>query len=161
MLKLSINVNGVRREAEMEDRTLLVTALRNHFGLTGTHIGCDTAQCGACTVRLNGHAIKSCSILAAQANGGEIQTIESLASENEPLHPMQQAFNECFALQCGYCTPGMIMTAVDLVEERPGISRKEIAASIGGNLCRCTGYDSILDAIELGGKYLQQQREES
>ncbi len=157
MTQLSLTLNGKPCELDVEDRTLLVTALRNHAGLTGTHIGCDTAQCGACSVRLNGRVVKSCSILAAQADGAEIETIEGVSPEGQPLHPMQQAFSVCLGLQCGYCTPGMVMTALDLVAENPDPDRDAIAAALEGNLCRCTGYENIIAAIQMGAKAMRER----
>ena len=158
MTQLSLTINGTACELDVEDRTLLVTALRNHARLTGTHIGCDTAQCGACSVRLNGRIVKSCSILAAQADGGQIDTIEGVSPEGQPLHPMQRAFSECLGLQCGYCTPGMVMTALDLVAENPDPDREAIATALEGNLCRCTGYENIIAAIQQGAKAMREQQ---
>jgi len=156
MAQFSLMVNGAACELDVEERTLLVTALRDHLHLTGTHIGCDTAQCGACSVRLNGRIIKSCSILVAQADGGQIQTIEGLSEKGAPLHPMQQAFSACLALQCGYCTPGMVLTALDLVAENPDPDRGEITAALEGNLCRCTGYQNIINAIQMGARAMRE-----
>ena len=143
---ISVTVNGVKHEAMVEPRTLLVYFLREHLGLTGTHVGCDTSQCGACTVQLNGRAVKSCTILAVQANGTEITTIEGLAREGA-LHPVQEGFREKHGLQCGYCTPGMIMTAVHLLERNPNPTEEEIRHALEGNLCRCTGYVNIVESI--------------
>ena len=143
---ISVTVNGVKHEATVEPRTLLVYFLREHLGLTGTHVGCDTSQCGACTVQLNGRAVKSCTILAVQANGTEITTIEGLAREGA-LHPVQEGFREKHGLQCGYCTPGMIMTAVHLLETNPNPTEEEIRHALEGNLCRCTGYVNIVESI--------------
>jgi len=153
---ISVTVNGVKHEATVEPRTLLVYFLREHLGLTGTHVGCDTSQCGACTVQLNGRAVKSCTILAVQANGTEITTIEGLAREGA-LHPVQEGFREKHGLQCGYCTPGMIMTAVHLLERNPNPTEEEIRHALEGNLCRCTGYVNIVESIrwaaeKMGGK---------
>jgi len=153
---ISVTVNGVKHEAMVEPRTLLVYFLREHLGLTGTHVGCDTSQCGACTVQLNGRAVKSCTILAVQANGTEITTIEGLAREGA-LHPVQEGFREKHGLQCGYCTPGMIMTAVHLLETNPNPTEEEIRHALEGNLCRCTGYVNIVESIrwaaeKMGGK---------
>jgi carbon-monoxide dehydrogenase small subunit len=153
---ISVTVNGVKHEATVEPRTLLVYFLREHLGLTGTHVGCDTSQCGACTVQLNGRAVKSCTILAVQANGTEITTIEGLAREGA-LHPVQEGFREKHGLQCGYCTPGMIMTAVHLLETNPNPTEEEIRHALEGNLCRCTGYVNIVESIrwaaeKMGGK---------
>lgn len=139
-------VNGTPRELEVEPRRLLVEALREDLDLTGTHVGCDTSQCGACTVHLDGRAIKSCAMLAVQADGAEIMTIEGLA-DGDTLHPMQSAFWEKHGLQCGFCTPGMIMTAVDLLEHNPDPTDGEIRHAIEGNFCRCTGYQNIVAAI--------------
>lgn len=158
---ISMTVNGKAVTAEIEPRTLLVTFIREHLRLTGTHIGCDTAQCGACTVHMNGQAIKSCSIVALQAADAEILTIEGLSAEGAPLHPMQQAFSEHHALQCGYCTPGMVMTALDIVKEYPAPTREEVAHGLHGNLCRCTGYRNIIDAVISGAKAMSEPRPES
>ncbi len=154
-----MTINGEPRTLDVEDRTLLVYALRNHLGLTGTHVGCDTAQCGACSVRLNGRIVKSCSILAAQADGGSVETIEGVAAPGQPLHPMQQAFSECYGLQCGYCTPGMVMLALDLAEQYPDLDRETIVENLEGNLCRCTGYESIVSAILQGAQAMREQRQ--
>ena len=147
MTKIEITVNGKRHEREVEDRMLLVDLLRDGLGLTGTHIGCDTSQCGCCTVHLDGQAVKSCTVLAVQANGGEVTTIEGLARDGE-LHPVQQAFTECHALQCGFCTPGMIMAAASLLKDNPAPSEAEIIHGLEGNLCRCTGYINIVKAVQ-------------
>ena len=152
---IRVTVNGVKHEAVVEPRTLLVYFLREHLSLTGAHVGCDTSQCGACTVQLNGRAVKSCTILAAQANGAEITTVEGLAREGV-LHPVQEGFREKHGLQCGYCTPGMIMTAVSLLDE-PAPTEEEIRHALEGNLCRCTGYINIVESIrwaaeKMGGK---------
>jgi aerobic carbon-monoxide dehydrogenase small subunit len=143
---VTITVNGAPRTAEVEPRTLLVHLLREHLNLTGTHVGCDTSNCGACTVWLDGEAVKSCTVLAVQADGREVTTIEGI-SENGDLHPMQQAFHENHALQCGYCTPGMVMTAIKLLEANPEPSDEEIRHGLEGNLCRCTGYENIVAAV--------------
>jgi len=143
---VTITVNGAPRTAEVEPRTLLVHLLREHLNLTGTHVGCDTSNCGACTVWLDGEAVKSCTVLAVQADGRELTTIEGI-SENGDLHPMQQAFHENHALQCGYCTPGMVMTAIKLLEANPEPSDEEIRHGLEGNLCRCTGYENIVAAV--------------
>ena len=145
-MKVSIIVNGSLEEREVEPRTLLVHFLRDHLGLTGTNIGCDTSQCGACTVHLDGMAIKSCATLAVQADGAEITTIEGLAQNGE-LHPMQQAFWDNHGLQCGYCTPGMIMAATKLVENNPHITAEEVRHGLEGNICRCTGYENIVRSV--------------
>ncbi len=143
---VTITVNGEPRTAEVEPRTLLVHLLREHLNLTGTHVGCDTSNCGACTVWLDGEAVKSCTLLAVQADGREVMTIEGI-SENGHLHPMQLAFHEHHALQCGYCTPGMVMTAIKLLEANPAPTDEEIRHGLEGNLCRCTGYENIVAAV--------------
>jgi carbon-monoxide dehydrogenase small subunit len=143
---LQVTVNGERHEAEVEPRLLLVHFLRDRLGLTGTHVGCDTTNCGACTVHLNGEAVKSCTVLAAQAEGAEVTTIEGLAG-GDGLHPLQQAFWDHHGLQCGYCTPGMIMAAADLLERNPRPSEEEVRHALEGNLCRCTGYHNIVKAV--------------
>ena len=148
---VNIRVNGISRQHEVEPRLLLVQFLREVCGLTGTHVGCETSLCGACTVLLDGRAVKSCTLLAVQADGAEVTTIEGLAQDGK-LHPVQDGFWTCHALQCGFCTPGMIMTAVQLLHDHPNPSRGEIAHGIEGNLCRCTGYTHIIDAIELAAK---------
>jgi aerobic carbon-monoxide dehydrogenase small subunit len=144
--RIGLTVNGVARESEAEDRTLLVYFLREHLGLTGTNVGCDTSSCGACTVLLDGESVKSCTMLAAQADGREVTTIEGLARDGE-LHALQQAFHEHHGLQCGYCTPGMIMAAVSMLEENPSPTEDDVRQSLEGNLCRCTGYQNIVSAI--------------
>jgi carbon-monoxide dehydrogenase small subunit len=141
-----ITVNGERREAEVEPRLLLVHLLRDQLGLTGTHVGCDTTNCGACTVHLNGEAVKSCTVLTVQADGAEVTTIEGMARDGE-LHPLQAAFREKHGLQCGFCTPGMIMAAADLLERNPSPSEEEVRHGLEGNLCRCTGYHNIVQAV--------------
>jgi carbon-monoxide dehydrogenase small subunit len=146
MSQINVKVNGRAVSRQVEDRTLLVEFLRETLGLTGTHVGCDTGQCGACVVHLDGRAIKSCTMIAAQASGSEITTIEGLA-EGDELHPMQAAFHQHHALQCGFCTPGMIMTAVDLLRRIPHPDEATIRANLDGNLCRCTGYHNIVKAI--------------
>jgi carbon-monoxide dehydrogenase small subunit len=145
-LNVSITVNGVAREAEVEPRTLLVDLIRDGFGLTGTKIACDTSQCGSCTVHLDGLAVKSCTVLAVQANGAEVTTIEGLA-DNGDLHAVQQAFHEQHGLQCGFCTPGIVMATVALLEQSPDPSDEEIRHGLEGNLCRCTGYENIVRAV--------------
>jgi aerobic carbon-monoxide dehydrogenase small subunit len=147
MVTLNMIMNGAKVSAETEDRTLLVYFLREQLGLTGTHIGCDTSQCGACVVHVNGRAVKSCSMFAVQADGAEIITIEGLAKDGA-LHPVQEAFREHHGLQCGFCTPGMIMTAVDLIRRKPKLDRETIRRELEGNICRCTGYHNIVSAIE-------------
>ena len=148
---LNLVVNGEPRVLEVEPRTLLVHALRDGLGLTGAHIGCDTSQCGACTVLLDGRAVKSCTILAPQAEGAEVTTIEGLARDGR-LHPVQRAFVEHHGLQCGFCTPGMILTTVDLLARYPQPDDATIRRSLRGNLCRCTGYHTILDAVKAAGR---------
>ena len=145
-MDVAITVNGVRREADLEARTLLVDFIRDHVGLTGTKIACDTSQCGSCTIDLDGMAVKSCTVLAVQADGKAITTIEGLAS-NGTLHAVQEAFREKHGLQCGYCTPGMIMAPVDLLAESPDPTDDEIRYALEGNLCRCTGYENIVRAV--------------
>jgi len=144
---LSLTVNGRSVNASVDPRTLLVQFIREQLQLTGTHVGCDTAQCGACTVHLNGRAVKSCSMLALQAQGGEVTTIEGLAP-NGSLHPMQAAFRECHGLQCGFCTTGMVMSAVDLLKHNPKATEDEIREALDGNICRCTGYHNIVKSIQ-------------
>jgi aerobic carbon-monoxide dehydrogenase small subunit len=144
---IALTVNGVRHEAEVEPRQLLAYFLREQLGLTGTNVGCDTSSCGACTVLLDGESAKSCTVLAVQADGAEITTIEGLA-ENGELHPVQRAFHEQHALQCGYCTPGMVMATVSLLAEHPNPSEAEIREQLEGNLCRCTGYHNIVKAVQ-------------
>ena len=143
---ISFVVNGEERSLEVEGRTLLVHALRDGLGLTGAHIGCDTSQCGACTVLLDGRAVKSCTVLAVQADGGEVTTIEGLAADGE-LHPLQRAFVEHHGLQCGFCTPGIILTAADLLSHNAAPSDEEIRHALRGNLCRCTGYQGIVESV--------------
>jgi aerobic carbon-monoxide dehydrogenase small subunit len=145
-MDVAITVNGVRREADLEPRMLLVDFIRDHVGLTGTKIACDTSQCGSCTVDLDGMAVKSCTVLAVQADGKAVKTIEGLAS-NGTLHAVQEAFREKHGLQCGYCTPGMIMATVDLLAETPDPTDDEIRYALEGNLCRCTGYENIVRAV--------------
>lgn len=147
---VSLKVNGKAASVDVAPNTLLVTALREHLRLTGTHVGCDTAQCGACTVLVNGRAIKSCNTLAAQHPGAEITTIEGMAKADGTLHPMQAAFKECHGLQCGFCTPGMVMSAVDLCQRHPNASETQIREQLEGNLCRCTGYQNIVKAVQQG-----------
>ena len=146
-VSLSMTVNGKPVRADVDPRTLLVDYLRVNLGLTGTHVGCDTAQCGACTVHLDGRAVKSCNVLALQAQGANVVTIEGLAGANGELHPMQAAFKECHGLQCGFCTTGMVMSAVDLVQHHPKADEKTIREALEGNLCRCTGYHNIVKAV--------------
>ena len=149
-MKVELKVNGKTMQADVPDNTLLVSLLRESFQLTGTHVGCDTSQCGACTVLLDGVAVKSCSVLVGQADGAEVTTIEGLADANGEMHPMQAAFKDCHGLQCGFCTPGMVMSAIDLVQRKPNASEEEIRDMLEGNLCRCTGYQNIVAAIKQG-----------
>ena len=148
---IALTVNGTGVEADVEPRLLLVQFLRDRLGLTGTHIGCDTSNCGACTVHVDGEAVKSCTVLAVQADGAAVTTIEGLAQDGE-LHPLQQAFHEEHALQCGYCTPGMIMSAAYLLEQNPHPSEQEVRLGLEGNLCRCTGYQNIVNAVLAAAK---------
>ena len=148
---ISINVNGADHAGEVEPRLLLVHYLRDVLGLTGTHVGCETSICGACTILLDGQAVKSCTMFAVQADGSNITTIEGLAA-NGNLHPMQEGFWECHGLQCGYCTPGMIIAATQIVDRNPNPSREEIRHGLEGNLCRCTGYQHIVEAVEYAAK---------
>ena len=147
MTRITLTVNGQRREVEVEPRRLLAQVLREDLNLTGTHIGCDTSQCGACTVHVDGQAIKSCTMLAVQADGSNVTTIEGMAAADGTLHPLQAAFHAEHGLQCGFCTPGMIMTAADLLARNPAPSDPEIRMGIEGNICRCTGYHNIVGAI--------------
>lgn len=147
---VQLTVNGKPMQADVANNTLLVQMLRENLHLTGTHVGCDTSQCGACTVIMDGDAVKSCSVLAASANGCEVKTIEGMAQADGTLHPMQAAFKECHGLQCGYCTPGMVMSAVDLVAKNPNASEADIRESLEGNMCRCTGYQNIVRAVQTG-----------
>ncbi len=151
MPTVSMSVNGKQVSADVEPRTLLVQFLREHLRLTGTHVGCDTSQCGACVVHLNGRSVKSCTMLAVQADGAEVTTIEGLARDGQ-LHPMQEAFREHHGLQCGFCTPGMVMSAIDLVRRHPSPSEDTIRAELEGNICRCTGYHNIVKAIKAGAE---------
>jgi Aerobic-type carbon monoxide dehydrogenase, small subunit CoxS/CutS homologs len=147
---LEMTVNGKPVRAQVDPRTLLVDFLRDELALTGTHVGCDTAQCGACTVHVDGQAVKSCNVLVAQVQGAEILTIEGLAADDGTMHPMQAAFRDCHALQCGFCTPGMVMSAIDLVNRHPQADEATIRAELDGNLCRCTGYHNIVKAVRQG-----------
>ena len=149
-----MTVNDKKVSGEVEGRTLLVQFIRDHLGLTGTHVGCDTSQCGACTVHVNGRAVKSCSILAAHADGADVQTIEGLA-DGDVLHPMQEAFRQHHALQCGFCTPGMVMSAIGIVNDNPDPSEKEIREALEGNICRCTGYHNIVEGISSAAKVMR------
>jgi len=148
-VSLSLTVNDKAVRAEVDPRTLLVDFIRNNLVLTGTHVGCDTGQCGACTVLIDGNAVKACTILAAQAEGAKITTIEGLATDGA-MHPMQTAFKECHGLQCGFCTPGMVLSAIDLVQRHPNLDEKAIREGLEGNLCRCTGYQNIVKAVAQG-----------
>jgi len=154
MPEISLTVNGEQITKSVEGRTLLVEFIRETLKLTGTHIGCDTSQCGACTVHLNGQAVKSCTMLAAQADGAEITTIEGLAPEGQ-LNPMQKAFNDHHGLQCGFCTPGMVMRAMTLIQENPNPTEADVRHGLEGNICRCTGYQNIVAAVLDGAKALR------
>jgi aerobic carbon-monoxide dehydrogenase small subunit len=147
-VSLSLTVNGKAVTADVDPRTLLVEFIRNNLALTGTHVGCDTGQCGACTVLIDGNAVKACTILAAQANGSKVTTIEGLAAANGDLHPMQAAFKDCHGLQCGFCTPGMVLSAIDLLQRHPNADEATIRAELEGNLCRCTGYQNVVKAVQ-------------
>jgi carbon-monoxide dehydrogenase small subunit len=153
-ISVTITVNGQQETRDVEPRTLLVQFLREHLQLTGTHVGCDTSQCGACVVHIDGKSVKSCTILAAQAQGAKVTTIEGLAKDGK-LHPMQEAFRENHALQCGFCTPGMIMSAVDLVQRNPNPSEDTVRHELEGNLCRCTGYHNIVKAVMAGAQAMR------
>jgi carbon-monoxide dehydrogenase small subunit len=157
MAKVTITVNGVKHTKSVEDRTLLVNFLRDELGLTGTHVGCDTSQCGCCTVHVDGRAVKSCTMVAAQANGASVVTIEGMAKKGK-LHPIQQAFSECHGLQCGFCTPGMIMATAGLLKDNPNPTEEEIYKGLEGNLCRCTGYINIVKAVKMSAKLLRSKR---
>jgi carbon-monoxide dehydrogenase small subunit len=155
MALVKMTVNGQAVEHDVPDNTLLVSFIRETLGLTGTHVGCDTSQCGACVVHVNGQSVKACTMLAAQASGSEITTIEGIANGDE-LHPMQKAFHENHGLQCGYCTPGMVMSAIELVEKNKGLTEQQIREGLEGNICRCTGYHNIVKSVqaaaqEMGG----------
>ncbi|MGH2447922.1 MAG: (2Fe-2S)-binding protein [Chloroflexota bacterium] len=153
-IPIAVTVNGQKHEAEVEPRELLVYFLRDHLGLTGTHVGCDTTSCGACTIHLDGQAVKSCTVLAVQADGRDITTIEGIAHDGH-LHPMQEAFWNEHGLQCGYCTPGMIMTSLSLVERNPDPSEDQIREGLEGNLCRCTGYQNIVKAVHVAAEHMR------
>ncbi|CAH2604281.1 Carbon monoxide dehydrogenase small chain [Rhodovastum atsumiense] len=156
---VSLTVNGTKHTVEVEGRTLLVELLREQLGLTGTHVGCDTSQCGACVVHVNGESVKSCTMLAVQADGASVLTIEGLAAPDGTLHPMQEMFREHHALQCGFCTPGMVMSAIDLVQRHPeGLTEAQIRHGLEGNLCRCTGYHNIVKAIAAAAPLLQDKQ---
>ena len=154
-VKVSMTVNGKPASGEVEERTLLVSFIRDHLRLTGTHVGCDTAQCGACTIHMNGRAVKSCNMLAMQAEGADILTIEGIAKADGTLHPMQEAFRQHHGLQCGFCTPGMVMSAIDLVKNFPNPTEDQIREQLDGNLCRCTGYHNIVKAIKAASQTMR------
>ena len=158
---VALDVNGQHREEEVEPRLLLVHFLRDVLGLSGTNVGCDTTSCGACTVLLDGESVKSCTVLAVQSNGRAVTTIEGLASEDGELHPMQRSFREHHALQCGYCTPGMVMAAVSLVKESAPLTQETVRMGLEGNLCRCTGYHNIVDAVLAAAQETAQQTTEA
>jgi carbon-monoxide dehydrogenase small subunit len=150
-----MTVNGRPVSADVEPRTLLVSFIREQLRLTGTHVGCDTAQCGACTIHVNGNAVKSCNMLAMQADGAQIVTIEGIAAADGTLHPMQEAFRENHGLQCGFCTPGMVMTAIDIASSHSTPDEETIRAELDGNLCRCTGYHNIVKAVQAGAQAMR------
>ena len=154
MSTVKLTVNGKAVSVDVEDRTLLVHLLRENLNLTGTHVGCDTSQCGACVVHINGEAVKSCTILAVQCDGADVLTIEGVANGDQ-LHPMQEAFRNNHALQCGFCTPGMVMTAIDLVKNNPNPSEEQIRHGLEGNICRCTGYHNIVKAVKAGASAMK------
>jgi aerobic carbon-monoxide dehydrogenase small subunit len=154
VVRIEVKVNGQTHAREVDPRQLLVEFLRETLELTGTHIGCDTTYCGACTVLLNGHAVKSCTTFAVQADGGEITTVEGLEKDGE-LHPLQKAFADCYGLQCGYCTPGFLMSALSLLQQNASPTRKQIETAIAGNTCRCTGYQNIFKAIEMAAERMR------
>ncbi|MCA3359745.1 MAG: (2Fe-2S)-binding protein [Roseomonas sp.] len=161
MPQVTLTVNGQTHTAEVEGRTLLVEMLREKLRMTGTHVGCDTSQCGACVVHVNGESVKSCTTLAVMCNGANVTTIEGLAAADGTLHVMQEAFREYHALQCGFCTPGMVMSAIDLVNKHPnGITEQQIREGLEGNLCRCTGYHNIVKAIAAAAEVMQGKRSE-
>jgi carbon-monoxide dehydrogenase small subunit len=149
-MQVQLTVNGTARAVDVAPNTLLVQVLREHLSLTGTHVGCDTAQCGACTVLVDGQSVKSCNVLAAQVSGSSITTIEGLAQPDGTMHPMQAAFKDCHGLQCGFCTPGMVMSAVDLCKRHPDADEAQIREQLEGNICRCTGYQNIVRAVVQG-----------
>ena len=154
MPSVNLRLNSASVRVDVESRTLLVELLRERLGLTGTHVGCDTSQCGACTVHVNGRAVKSCTLLAAQVNGATVVTIESMAKKGK-LHPIQQAYSECHGLQCGFCTPGMIMATAGLLKDNPNPTEDEIIHGLEGNLCRCTGYINIVKAVKMSARLLR------
>ena len=149
-MQVQLQVNGKAVTVDAAPHTLLVQAIRDHLKLTGTHVGCDTAQCGACTVLMNGKAVKSCNMLLAQAAGSEVQTIEGMAAADGTMHPMQAAFKECHGLQCGFCTPGMVMSAMDLCKREPNATEAQVREGLEGNICRCTGYQNIVKSVLQG-----------
>ena len=155
-MQVQLKVNGKAASLDVPPTTLLVTAIREHLRLTGTHVGCDTAQCGACTVLVDGKAVKSCNTLVAQHPGAEITTIEGIAAADGAMHPMQAAFKDCHGLQCGFCTPGMVMSAIDLCKRHPQASEAEIREQLEGNICRCTGYQNIVKAVQQGRSAMEQ-----
>ena len=156
---ITVTVNGTSRTADVEPRTLLVDFLREHLGLTGTHVGCDTSQCGACTVHLDGMSVKACTLFAVQADGRAVTTIEGLVQgENGTMHPLQEGFQEKHGLQCGFCTPGMIMAAADLLDDNPDPSEQEIRHALEGNYCRCTGYHNIVRAVQYAAEKMKEQQ---
>lgn len=154
-MKINLTVNGVAYSNDVEPRLLLVHYLRDVLRLTGTHVGCDTSSCGACTIHVNGKATKSCTLLAVQADGCNITTIEGLSAANGELHPLQEGFKECHGLQCGFCTPGMIMTAADLLQHNSNPSEEDVRTALEGNFCRCTGYHNIVKAVQYGAEKMQ------
>jgi len=156
-MQVQLTVNGRAVTVDAPPNTFLVHAIREHLHLTGTHVGCDTAQCGACTVHVNGRAIKSCNVLVGQVAGAEITTIEGIAQPDGTMHPMQAAFKECHGLQCGFCTPGVLMAMTDLLNREPHPSRDDIRTALAGNICRCTGYETIVDAVEAAAEGLVQR----
>ena len=153
MTMVNLTLNGKQVSADVPDNTLLVTFIRETMGLTGTHVGCDTSQCGACVVHVDGESLKSCTMLAAAATGAQVTTIEGIAN-GDALHPMQQAFHENHGLQCGFCTPGMVMSAIELVQDNPNPSEAEIRKGLEGNICRCTGYHNIVKSVQAGAKVM-------
>jgi aerobic carbon-monoxide dehydrogenase small subunit len=160
-MRVAMTVNGRQVDAEVEPRTLLIHFLREHLGLTGPHVGCDTTHCGACTIDLDGKSVKSCTVFAVQADGSQVLTIEGMANADGSLHPLQQAFHEHHGLQCGFCTPGMIMRAHRLLQEKPNPTDEEIRWGISGNLCRCTGYQNIVKAIRAAAEMLSGSQKEA
>ena len=157
-MKVTITINGQDESHDVEPRQLLVHFIRDTVGLTGTNIGCDTSSCGACTILLDGESVKSCTVLAVQADGASLTTIEGLAAADGTLHPVQRAFHENHGLQCGYCTPGMVMAAVSLIQEQPGLTERGVREGLEGNLCRCTGYQQIYESIEEGARRMREQK---